>query len=251
MLLDMFGGASTNKTAQKILPSIYYFPEFAMLDCNMYIILDEKKEQFCLIDTGNGQSLSGFLKGLETLGLTLKNLEKIFITHEHLDHILGLYSILNKSQEKKPEIYVSSFTQQILQQGDEEKICPRSLGISANRFGVKIVPIPKVNVLKEGESFSYGEYHFQVLETPGHSIGSLTLYEPTYKILFPGDVVFPQGSFGRYDFPGGNLATLTKSIERLAKLNVEILCSGHMNPVRSDASTQIKLSYRNISSMRW
>ncbi|TFH28162.1 MAG: MBL fold metallo-hydrolase, partial [Promethearchaeota archaeon] len=180
-------------------------------------------------------------------------LQTIFITHEHLDHILGLYTILNELSDSELEIYVSNVTQKILAQGNEEQICPRSLGISASAFGVSILPIPisKTHALAEGDTFSFGSFSFQVMETPGHSPGSITLYESTHKLLFPGDVVFPQGSFGRYDFPGGNLSTLTQSIKRLTDLDVEVLGAGHMAPVVRNASQQIQLSYRNISSMRW
>ncbi len=247
----MFGTTPTKKKAREVFPLVYYFRESQMLDCNMFILKDPETDKFCLIDTGNGQSLAGFKSGLETLGLDLSNLQKILITHEHLDHILGLYTILEELGDSKPEIYVSKVTQQILALGDEAQICPRSLGISAGHFGVSIVPIQNTHALAEGDTFSFGTFSFQVIETPGHSPGSITLYEPNHKLLFPGDVVFPQGSFGRYDFPGGSLSILTKSIQRITELDVDVLCAGHMSPVTRNASQQIQISYKNISSMRW
>ena len=247
----MFGHPPSKKKGREVFPSVYYFPESQMLDCNMYILQDSESEKFCLIDTGNGKSLEGFKAGLANLGLKFSNLQTILITHEHLDHILGLYTILNELGSSEPEIYVSKVTQQILAQGDEEKICPRSLGISAGHFGVSIVPIQNTHALAEGDTFSFGSFSFQVMECPGHSPGSIILYEPTHKLLFPGDVVFPQGSFGRYDFPGGSLSILTKSIQKITELDVDVLCAGHMAPATRNASQQIQLSYRNISSMRF
>jgi len=79
--------------------------------------------------------------------------------------------------------------------------------------------------LKEGE-LKLGSKSFQVIHTPGHSPGSISLYWPEKKALFTGDVVFPMG-VGRTDFPGGDGALLRDSIERLARLDAEYLLSGH------------------------
>lgn len=227
-----------------------------MLDCNMYVITDQSNEsngKFWVIDAGNGQSFPGFKTSLNELGLDLSDMVGIVITHEHLDHLLGLFSFIQElsSQPEPIKIYVSPFTKQILEKGDEEQICPRSLGIRASHFGVKIFPLSGLSEIHEGDVLQFGENSLKVLDTPGHSIGSISLYDSERKILFPGDVVFPQGSFGRYDFPGGNLDTLTASVKRLSELPVDILCAGHMPPVLSQASSQIQLSYRNISSLRY
>jgi hydroxyacylglutathione hydrolase len=79
--------------------------------------------------------------------------------------------------------------------------------------------------LKEGD-LQLGKHEFQVLETPGHSPGSLCLYWPRHRVLISGDVVFMQ-SVGRVDLPGGDAPTLKKSIERLGELPVELLIPGH------------------------
>ena len=67
---------------------------------------------------------------------------------------------------------------------------------------------------------------FQVIHTPGHSPGSISLYWPEQKALFTGDVIFREG-LGRTDLPGGDGNTLKKSIQRLAELEVERLLPGH------------------------
>jgi glyoxylase-like metal-dependent hydrolase (beta-lactamase superfamily II) len=91
---------------------------------------------------------------------------------------------------------------------------------------------PQVRIdvlLKEGELRLGGET-FQVLETPGHTPGSICLYWPSHKALFTGDVVFEMG-VGRTDLPGGDGASLISSLERLSKLDAEILLTGHGNAV--------------------
>ena len=109
----------------------------------------------------------------------------------------------------------------------------------------------EVKAIEIGESIQFGDWTFQTYDTPGHSLGSVTFYEPTQKWLFPGDVVFPQGSFGRYDFPGGSLSKLQISIQRIADLDVDLLAAGHMTPVRSNANQSIRISLMNIMSLRY
>jgi len=66
--------------------------------------------------------------------------------------------------------------------------------------------------------------------------------------LICGDLVFSGGNFGRYDFPGGSLKTLQKSIEFVKNLDVTYLLPGHMG-VSDDGNGQIEKSYRMSNSM--
>jgi hydroxyacylglutathione hydrolase len=79
----------------------------------------------------------------------------------------------------------------------------------------------------------------RVLHTPGHTPGCICLYDADEEILFSGDTVFTGGSFGRYDFPGGDRAALTASLERLAELEVRELYPGHGEPVLHDGRRHI------------
>ncbi|MBW2358957.1 MAG: MBL fold metallo-hydrolase [Deltaproteobacteria bacterium] len=80
-------------------------------------------------------------------------------------------------------------------------------------------------LLREGE-LNVGNVNFQVIQTPGHSPGSVCLYWPDRKVLFTGDVVFNQG-IGRTDLPGGNGQELKESIKMISRLDVEYLLPGH------------------------
>ena len=96
-----------------------------------------------------------------------------------------------------------------------------------------------------------------ILSTWANSLGSISYYEPTKKILIPGDLVFRAellyniGSFGRYDFPGGSLDTLKKSIEHITELDVLTLLPGHMGIVEENANLHIALSYKTIQTLRY
>jgi len=90
--------------------------------------------------------------------------------------------------------------------------------------------------LKEGEVKLGGET-FEISIVPGHSPGSIGLYWPAKKALFPGDVIF-QMNVGRSDFPGGDSKLLKQSIQALARLDVEYLLPGHMGMVTGKANVK-------------
>lgn len=66
----------------------------------------------------------------------------------------------------------------------------------------------------------------QVIHTPGHSPGGISLYWPEQKVLVSGDTLFA-GSVGRTDYPGGSASALRESLERLSRLDIEFLLPGH------------------------
>ena len=79
--------------------------------------------------------------------------------------------------------------------------------------------------LKEG-ALDVNGTQLSIINTPGHSPGSITLYGPENKTLFTGDLIFREG-VGRTDLPGGDGNQLKASIQRLTGLDVEYLLPGH------------------------
>jgi len=152
-------------------------------------------------------------------------------------------------KDNPPEIFAHAYTADLLEEGDENKVVPQMFGVDAKTFGINVVPIKNITRINENDELRIGAFDLRVIYTPGHSKGSISFYELNNKILFPGDVVFPQGSFGRYDFPGCSLKDLKNSIKRVAELDVNMLCSGHMPPVEKDAKSQIARSNININWM--
>jgi glyoxylase-like metal-dependent hydrolase (beta-lactamase superfamily II) len=65
----------------------------------------------------------------------------------------------------------------------------------------------------------------------------MCLWESENKILFSGDTIFPEGSFGRVDFPGSNSMDLITSLESISSLEISSLLAGHMAP---DLSIEVK-----------
>ena len=188
--------------------------------------------------------MNALVEGLKDLNLDYNDIKNVFITHEHVDHVLGLYPLLELMENDLPEIYAYGETAKILRNGDIEQIFPGNLGISPEMFGAKIVPL-KINELTIENKILLSNFNFQILYTPGHSLGSICYYDESKKLLIPGDVVFTGGSFGRYDFPGGSITQLQNSIKIVNELDVVYLLPGHMD-ISKDGNRQIERSYRNI-----
>lgn len=244
-----FNSGGSIKSGQKVIDSLYYFKEQPMLDCNQYIIKKKDADELILFDAGNGKSMDGLFKGMEKLGLNYKNITKLYLTHEHVDHVLGVYTLLERMESYPPQIFAYGRTAEILREGKESEIFPGNLGISPRMFGVDIRPI-KVHEITESEPINIGnEYSFTIYHTPGHSQGSIVYYEPDKKILIPGDLIFANGSIGRFDFPGSSLKSLQESIKFIAdNLDVGYLLPGHMN-VTNDGNRHIQMSNKYVQSI--
>ena len=80
--------------------------------------------------------------------------------------------------------------------------------------------------MSEGQVITLGNEQLRVIETPGHTKGSICLIGEGF--IFTGDTVFANGGYGRFDLPGGDPIALQKSLHRIANLNEElIIYSGH------------------------
>ncbi|MHA2239308.1 MAG: MBL fold metallo-hydrolase [Candidatus Hodarchaeales archaeon] len=212
-------------------------------DSNVFII--ESDTESLMIDTGTGKMLSQNLNLSSSSfdqfkqAIQKKNITKIFLTHGHLDHVGGIMSI---QTEIDLTVYASEIESKHL--------------ISGNRFLISPImnsPCDPVNIseqFREGDRISVGKYNFRIFETPGHTEGSVSLYDDKKLILISGDTVFPQGSFGRTDMLTGSSAELLKSLERLSELEVRIFLPGHMPPIVSPTPiSAVKDSYRNAQMM--
>ncbi len=244
-----FSKDESEKVGKEVIKNLFFFSENQMMDCNQYIIKDNNTGELSLFDAGNAISLNGLFIGMEKLNLNYENITKVFITHGHLDHVLGIYRLIQILKENPPAIFAYGTAAKILQEGDETKILPLFLGITARRFGVEIIPLKVNNLSQVKEIEISSEFSFQIHYTPGHSPGSVCYYEPDKKILIPGDLIFKGGSFGRFDLPGGSLQTLINSIKLVNNLNVKFLLPGHGRVSFENENKNIKFSYKMIKSM--
>lgn len=85
-----------------------------------------------------------------------------------------------------------------------------------------------------------GDMVWEVIHIPGHSMGGIALYDPAHKILIPGDVVYADYSIGRFDLYGAEASQLKESLNRLGRLDVDLLLPGHNQIVKGVPADYIK-----------
>ncbi|HNX40316.1 MAG TPA: MBL fold metallo-hydrolase [Methanothrix sp.] len=203
----------------------------AAFDGNVYLVLDTRP---ILVDAGMmaGPTLKNIKKFIDPT-----KIEMIVLTHCHHDHS-GAAPALQEATGAK-----------ILLSDKERGAVGDDLASVAYLFGQQAAEYRVDETLREGMVLDTGEWKLKVMETPGHSLGSLCLYEENAKVLFSGDTVFPDGNIGRTDMYGGSTPDLVSSIQRLTALDVMTMYPGHMETTSRDVNRQIQMSLRFAKSV--
>ena len=169
---------------------------------NCYLLEDEKAHVAAVIDPGD--EAGRILQVIKDDGVDVKY---ILLTHGHYDHTTAVPELHQALPQA--EIYIHK--------------------ADANGAGSRLFPlagqIPDLKFYDEGDALTLGELTIQVLHTPGHSKGSVTL--KVGDVLFTGDTLFC-GSCGRTDLRGGSYEEIMESLKRLGELEGDFhVCPGH------------------------
>ena len=176
---------------------------------NCYIVGDPESREGMIIDPS--WEPDRIIAHVDRHGLSI---DKIVITHGHSDHIGALDEIRNH------------FKAPVLIGEKDAVMLTDPMANLSGMTGGQIITNPAEKFIKEGDTVSVGRFEFKVLETPGHSAGSISLYG--HGVAFTGDALF-LGSIGRTDFPGCSHETLINSIQTklLTLPDDTIIYSGH------------------------
>ena len=169
---------------------------------NCYLLEDEKAHVAAVIDPGD--EAGRILQVIKDDGVDVKY---ILLTHGHYDHTTAVPELHQALPQA--EIYIHK--------------------ADANGAGSRLFPlagqIPDLKFYDEGDALTLGELTIQVLHTPGHSKGSVTL--KVADVLFCGDTLFA-GSCGRTDLAGGSYDEIMVSLKKLGELPGDChVCPGH------------------------
>ncbi|MEM3693350.1 MAG: MBL fold metallo-hydrolase [Candidatus Bathyarchaeia archaeon] len=183
----------------RVLEYVHY------VECPLYedftgvgIIFGEGR--IALVDAGTKGSLKGFIfPYLKALGRHPEEIDLAIITHEHGDHFGGLPELREVSKAKVAA----------------HEATKRRLG-----NGVDMI-------LRDGERLKAGKLELQVLHTPGHSEGSICLYEASLRLLFTGDSVQGNGTIIQGIAIYTDWDAYLRSMERLSELPIETLIAAH------------------------
>ncbi len=175
---------------------------------NSYILLTKKS---AVIDPS--ENVDAILNHLKE-HIKPEDLEYIILTHYHYDHVLGVPKLKEQTKTK----------------------------VMIHELDAKFLSFKPDKLLKDNDVIDLGNCSLKVIHTPGHSPGSICLYESKSKSLFSGDTVFAHGGIGRTDLPGGSMKQLIESIKHLNELDVKNLYPGHAEITDENVKQQIRKS---------
>ena len=165
-----------------------------ILQCNCSIFGDEQSREAVVIDPGD--EIDQILAVLAKHKLRVK---AIIITHAHIDHIGGAQKL--KAVTGAP-VYMNAKDQELYDQ----------LDMQAGWLGMPTPERTPIDVAaREGDTMKLGPAEFHVLDTPGHTQGSISLWIPAENKLIAGDTLFLD-SIGRTDLPGADYQQILRSI---------------------------------------
>lgn len=173
--------------------------EFSLFGINTYVVYDPLEKKAVIIDPGmiNQEEENAMMNFIRKNDLTVTH---VINTHLHIDHAIG--ASFAKEQFKVP-----------LFAHKDDEILGERLQQQALMFGIseKVQDVSIDSYLEAGETIKIGRGSLHVLHVPGHSPGSLALYDKEGGFVITGDALFA-GSVGRTDLPGGSMPQLIKSI---------------------------------------
>ena len=174
---------------------------------NCFILFDENKDAFVVDPGGSSEYI------IEAIEKNSLNIKYILLTHGHFDHVGAVAALVKKY---KAPVYLSKEDRAFLESPKE---------VRASSFGMQIEAAEVDVFVKEGDEIPFSEGNIKVIETPGHTLGSVCYLFENY--LFAGDTLF-NGSIGRTDFPESDHSLMVESLKKLKKLDDEIyVLSGH------------------------
>lgn len=180
--------------------------------CNVYLIRDTLKT--VLIDTGLYDTFDYVAGELENLGVKVEDVDLVINTHEHFDHIGG-----NPFLYKTALVAASRNAATKIELQDEYVTHLESRKHRGEEFAVHIWMENRMLIWT-------GDYKLKILHTPGHTSGSICIYDPFERFMFTGDTVV-HGEYLTPMLESGSAGDFVNSIERLLTMKVNLMLPGH------------------------
>lgn len=164
-------------------------------DNGCYLVVDDRR-QALVIDPSMGERV--VMDAVRERGLTLV---EILNSHGHPDHIFGNAAVKEATRARLAIHRLDAYR----------------LGADRPSTQLDVPPCEADDLIDEGPLTYLADVRIEAMHTPGHTEGSTCYYLPAERALFSGDVLF-QGSVGRVDLPGGDVAQMERSLARVAAL---------------------------------
>ncbi|MBR9980354.1 MAG: MBL fold metallo-hydrolase [Desulfatitalea sp.] len=226
---------------QEIRPDLFLIevplPNSPLKSLNAYVVRSDQRN--LVIDTGLNRTecYDALTAGLKALDVDL-NRTDFFITHLHADHF-GLVSRLKTDTSRvffnRPDAEIIEMRggwepmfQAAARNGFPERLLRSALEQHPGyKFGSEWVP--ELKLLNDGDRVEVGDYHFQCVQTPGHTVGHTCLYEPDKKLFVAGDHILIDitPNIQCWSDTEDPLARYMESLDRVYALDIELVLPGH------------------------
>ena len=226
-----------------IRPESSFWPESA----NVYLFKDADGISLFDVGCGNMAAVDRLFSALEALEWKSKPIKKIVLSHVHPDHSGAMEILLT---EVKPESIVLheqdlpyALEPERLTLSFDVALCKRQFAAMGHEvpkgskgpefelipyfkaLGCATCPIRPTETVLEGDIIQIGDYHFQILHTPGHAPGHMSLYDTDRRVLLAGDIVGEMVAW--YTPSSGGAAQYLESLEKVEALDIDLILPAH------------------------
>ncbi len=238
---------------QSVIEGVQWIPgrDKFLPDSHVYVVGKPEAADYSLVECGLMEMGSYKLGELENAGIPLEQIKRIIMTHTHLDHVGCLPEILEAIPHA--EVWVHREEAIYLERGDDrivfgnqmfESMIRSQYTLRDGHFRTKVH-----RKLEGGEVVSLGGLSFRIIHLPGHSVGSVGLFNEEHRLFMSGDTIYADGAIGRYDLVSANPTELKRSLELIAELDVDILLPCHNRIVNGGADPMVKNTVRQWSPL--
>ena len=212
---------------KKLKDDVYQFESLGK-GCHLYLIMGDRVN--VLIDTGNYEKFNHFIMLLMTeIGIELTDINLVINTHSHWDHVSSNHYFKYKSL-----VAAHRFAATKMELNDEFVIRGKECGFDVKDLKAQIW-------LEDKMMFDLGgDCHLKIFHTPGHTSGSICIYDPYRHFVFTGDAIFASG-FVSNIYESGSLADLINSLQILNTLRLKEFYPGH-GPISKEPYMDINAS---------
>jgi glyoxylase-like metal-dependent hydrolase (beta-lactamase superfamily II) len=202
-----------------------------------------KSDKIFLIDSGTSQTTEKVLKTLEEFKISPKTINALIVTHEHYDHGAGAAELLKKMPTTM--VLASEKTAEILRDPSEFLETTKKFYGEAAGLVSPFPPVRNVEIIEEGDSMDLGGgISLEVVALPGHTPGSIGLFELKTKTLFAGDAVCNYNEQYEFYMPPSfpelfDYETYLKSLDVILSYDFKYLCMGHFGTQKQPKAKKV------------
>jgi glyoxylase-like metal-dependent hydrolase (beta-lactamase superfamily II) len=205
----------------RVFKDLYFYPWMSYQENNANTVFINGPVP-TIVDPGHSHLFSNVAEAMLRDGADAGRVKLVLLTHGHPDHV--------EATDRFDDSVIRGISEKefaYMQKEGKELFLATGAHLPARPFKI---------LLKEGE-LRPGDTRCTVIPTPGHSPGSICLYNEEEKVLISGDTLFNMG-VGRTDLPGGDTDQLADSIRRLASLDIDYVLPGHGEMVKGRKAVQ-------------